>query len=140
MPKHDTKNKHLTYRDFLDRLINGVNDHPLLKRVFTDYNPGEDKSNDFPILSLLQHYGGATSLVDWTYCLDVALYFATEYIKGKHTGHEINDYFSIYRINNEKLGIKGFDYDGPIGALSLREKRRSSSVRSIQADRFYRGT
>ena len=56
------------------------------------------KQWDFPILSILQHYGAPTPLMDWTYDFNVALFFASESINEHGDSDNINDYFSVYHI------------------------------------------
>lgn len=98
------------YLDFIKHLIDNANANKLINKVFEFYNYSIVQ-RDFPILSLLQHYGAPTPLMDWTYNNYVAFYFATEKIKYiKNPLNEIENYFSIYRINkrnyfNEFLNI-----------------------------------
>jgi hypothetical protein len=103
------------YIGFINRLIQEAKNYPLLKQVFKVYNYSDSRS-EFPILSILQHYGAPTPLMDWSYNIDVALFFATESIKCGHGNLSINDYFSIYRINKSKykdefLNLVDFDKD-----------------------------
>src|SRR5690606_20857055 len=58
-------------------------------------------------------YGAPTPLVDFTYSLDVALYFATEFCVHKDGANRIEQYFSVTAIDrrfqeNEFLNITQF--------------------------------
>ena len=91
-----------TYLKFVQNLIDASKEEPLFKKVF-DYYGLHDSEVDFPLLSVLQHYGAPTPLMDWSYNLDVALYFATEDVSlPDNSTNEIDDYFSVYCINKTK--------------------------------------
>jgi hypothetical protein len=103
------------YIDFVSDLVKMAKKYPLLKKVFDIYDYGEDE-RELPILSLLQHYQAPTPLMDWTYNINVALFFATESITGGKGTGKIGDYFSIYRINKQKykdefLSIRDVNYE-----------------------------
>ncbi len=72
---------------------------------------------DFPLMSMLRYYGTPTPLLDWTYNLDVALYFASERIKYFGKSNSPKDYFSIYKIdktprpNYTFINLKGISRD-----------------------------
>ena len=94
------------YEDFIQRFIDTSKKDSLFKRVF-DFYKVKGGRIDFPMLSIIQHYGGPTPLMDWSYDLDVALFFATEHITNNETPtNEIDNYFSIYIINKEKTEIQ----------------------------------
>ncbi|NOQ24301.1 MAG: FRG domain-containing protein [Bacteroidales bacterium] len=57
---------------------------------------GVANDNSFAYLSLMQHYGVPTPLIDFSYDLDVALYFATS--DQECLSKKESDYFSIYLI------------------------------------------
>ena len=88
-----------SYLEFISDLVSNAKKNNLIKKVFDLYNYS-DKEREFPILSLLQHYGAPTPLVDWTYNSNVAFFFATDGLtKNENLKEEIDNYFSIYRIN-----------------------------------------
>jgi hypothetical protein len=90
------------YIEFISDLVDKANENTLINQVFKLYNYTR-RDREFPILSLLQHYGAPTPLMDWTYNNNVALFFATDYLKKeKESRAKIDDYFSLYRINKRK--------------------------------------
>ena len=89
------------YFNFFQRLVDSASDTLLLKKVFEYYNIHVGQ-RDFPLLSILQHYGAPTPLMDWTYNVDVALYFATEKNGASYSNNPIDQYFSIYYIDKSK--------------------------------------
>jgi hypothetical protein len=91
-----------TYVEFISDLVDKANGNTLIKKVFDLYNYSRS-DREFPILSLLQHYGAPTPLMDWSYNNNVAFFFATDGLKKKDDPKEkIDDYFSVYRINKRK--------------------------------------
>jgi hypothetical protein len=56
---------------------------------------------DFPLLSILQHYKAPTPLMDWTYDLNIALFFAIMDVKKSDRNNVIDDYISVYKLNKE---------------------------------------
>lgn len=90
------------YLEFINDLIKNANQNPLISKAFDLYNYS-DSEREFPILSLLQHYGAPTPLMDWSYDQNVAFFFATNgLVKKEKPKGDIDDYFSIYRINKRK--------------------------------------
>lgn len=94
-----------SYRLFLKKTIEEAKADYLFKRVFEFYDVSKS-GQDFPILSILQHYGAPTPLMDWTLDIDVALYFAVDDIDHLDTANQIDHYFSVYIIDNEKSRIR----------------------------------
>lgn len=104
------------FLDFVKTMIINANKNVLINKVFSLYYPNPKTNRDFPILSLLQHYGAPTPLMDWSYNQNVAFYFATERLDSfTYEKDKIDNYFSIYRINkrnhiSEFLNVIDFDY------------------------------
>lgn len=104
------------FLDFVKTMIINANNNVLINKVFSLYYSNTKTNRDFPILSLLQHYGAPTPLMDWSYNQNVAFYFATEKLDTFiYEKNKIENYFSIYRINKrnhvpEFLNVIDFDY------------------------------
>lgn len=100
----------MTYLQFISTLVDEANTRPVIREVFKLYGYSRTE-REFPILSLLQHYGAPSPLLDWTYDLDVATYCSVDGVDNrKGNGHAIGNYFSLYKINkrryqNELLNI-----------------------------------
>ena len=62
--------------------------------------------NDWLILSFLQHYGGASPLLDFSKNYKVALYFLCKSMKPYYGKEEINHYASIYYYKYVEAGKK----------------------------------
>jgi hypothetical protein len=101
----DSWDKKISFIDFLKKIIISAKEDYLLNRVFEFYKVSPN-GQDFPILSILQHYGAPTPLMDWTLDIDVALFFATDEINIQNQQSEIDNYFSLYIIDNERSKIK----------------------------------
>jgi len=82
----------------IQNMVNKAKEVKLLQQVFKYYDIKIDQM-DFPLLSILQHYKAPTPLLDWTYDLNIALFFAIYNIKKSDISNVIDDYISIYRLN-----------------------------------------
>ncbi len=90
------------FLDFVSELVDNAKQYPLIRKVFDIYDYSNTK-REFPILSILQHYGAPTPLMDWTHNINVALFFATEKIgSGYGNDQHIENYFSIYSIEKKQ--------------------------------------
>jgi FRG domain len=86
------------YLQFIRSMIWKAKEQKIFEKVLEYHQINYDNEADFPILSILQHYGAPTPLMDWSYNLDVALYFATEDVNTFNASETIDGYFSIYII------------------------------------------
>ena len=78
-----------------------------------------DADNDIAILSFLQHHGCPTPLLDWTYKFQNALFFALDNLDSSGRKTEIDDYLSVYFIeerNLEKGGMRNLIYESIEGS------------------------
>src|SRR5690606_31353457 len=60
-------------------------------------------------------------LMDWSYDINVALYFATENVRPSESKNPIERYFSIYHINKSK-----HIYNHPVPLNNILEQNRGS--------------
>lgn len=94
--------KDIDYKNFNKELVNNARtqSNNLLTK-FLKIN-GILPQNDIAILSFLQHYGSPTPLLDWTYNLNTALFFATENLNND-INFDIDNYFSVYILEEKYL-------------------------------------
>lgn len=92
----------------INKYISETRKEPILKKYFQTFNIVPSKLS---IWSYLQHYGAPTPLIDFTFDIKKALYFATE--KFDSSNFEISntpsDRFSIFFIKNSDLELIGID-------------------------------
>ena len=83
------------YKDFIGQIIFTLKNNSLLKSYFKSNNIA---INDILCLVYLQHFSAPTPLLDFTYDLDDALFFALDGLKDVSSSNDIDNYFSIYSI------------------------------------------
>lgn len=83
-------------QDFLDRsimdMILQVRKNRFISELVKDIT---DDKTDMQILGILQHYGFGTTILDFSYSFNEAVFFALDDALYENTG-DINDYLSIY--------------------------------------------
>ena len=89
------------FADFVDRVLYQLKKDTRLRNYLKTRGIIQ---NDMFLLSLLQHYGAPTPLLDFTYDREVALFFATREDEKSQSDEtrettEIDEYFSIYAFH-----------------------------------------
>ena len=101
-PKH--------YLEFIKVFVDNARSKLLFNKIF-EYYRLKPNQRDFPILSILQHCGAPTPLMDWSYNLDVALFFATKKAITSNSNYDIDHYFRFIRlIKRNKEGMNSITY------------------------------
>lgn len=97
----DFSNKGINFQTFLQNMLNeGVKDYSHeIERILGVSNA--DTINDLSVMGFLQHHGCPTPLLDWTYNFKVALFFAIDGISAASSKREIENYLSVYHIEEE---------------------------------------
>lgn len=102
------------YQALIEQMVeNGRNDFNI-KYLETLGEQHDDADNDIAVLGFLQHHGCPTPLLDWTYKFQNALYFGLDGLENKERKREIDDYFSVYFIeekNFENGGMRNLIYE-----------------------------
>lgn len=103
------KQNGISYDKFILGGLDKLKNHQLMQRIL-ELEPSDNYTKLLGLLSLIQHYGGYTTLLDFTIDLNVALFFATESLSFnwqsidiKKSNRPIEEYFSIYQITRTPL-------------------------------------
>ena len=91
----------VSFTQFIQSIITNIRQNTLLSKCYKSLNINE---NDLLYISLLQHYGAPSPLLDFTHSLNIALYFALDGIKIASSDNDIDNYFSLYIIDRNKCG------------------------------------
>lgn len=94
-------NQGITYAQFIQSIITNIRKNKILSQYYKSLNINE---NDLLYISLLQHSGAPTPLLDFTHNLEVALYFALDGLKVASSDKDIDNYFSLYILDCNKCG------------------------------------
>jgi len=94
---------HTPYIDFIDKLLRNIRSNKVLDAYYRSLNIFP---NDILYLTYLQHYGAPTPMLDFTYNLNVGLYFALDGLRQSTSNNDIDDYFSIYYWNLKECGLE----------------------------------
>ena len=93
--------KEETYQKLIENLVEiGKEDYGIQIKEILDANH-IDTENSISILSYLQHHSCPTPLLDWTYKFQNALFFAMDELTPNPATMEIEDYFSVYYIEEK---------------------------------------
>lgn len=88
----------ISYLQMIQNMVDRAKEVKLLQQVFKYYGITKEQM-DFPLLSILQHYKAPTPLMDWTYDLNIALFFAIMDVRKSNQDNVIDDYVSIYKLD-----------------------------------------
>lgn len=88
---------------FIAKCIAAVKSDKLLQDYYSTF---KIPATDVLYLSLMQHYGAPSPLLDFTYDIRTALYFACQNLSPFTASHDIQNYFSIYYHETTSLEMR----------------------------------
>lgn len=129
--------QNLSYQDFQNSILKKVKSNSILNNYFKSINA---KTTDLLYMSFLQHYGAPTSLLDFTYSLNTALFFATDDLTFVPISQQslVNDYFSIYYIELENCNF--FSYLSFTSEFSVKINKPASISENTVSPKNSNGT
>lgn len=127
-----------TYHTFIRRAINLIRQDAVICGYFDSNNI---PINDFLALALLQHYLECSPLIDFTYHITPALYFASDLRRWRSTGSPLDDYVSIYfadsRIDWLRATIQEINKTGAYNAENMLVEAASKGRFADPYETFY---
>lgn len=101
------KKEQIEYEDFLKNIV-AKGKTEFSKEINEILNQIHiDSLNELAILGFLQHHNCPTPLLDWTYDFNNALFFGIDGIQQSDSVVEIDNYFSVYFIEEDHFGQGG---------------------------------
>jgi hypothetical protein len=103
------QNHYESYKELIKNLIKNCKtwNSGLISKYFKNSGWTE---NDLSFLSIMQHYGVPTPLLDFTYDLNKSLFFATENVDFSPPNKEIDNYISIYYLFKQNFVLISSDF------------------------------
>lgn len=136
-----------SFEDFLEKLaVNGEKEYEKqIKSILCDYNI--DSINAISVLGYLQHHNCPTPLLDWSYKFQNALFFGIDGLEPNKGPKEINEYFSLYYLEEEFMGEGGmkklmdgsFEEVGKDLTLKLINKIAKNEEQKKEMEEHFRG-
>ena len=136
-----------SFEEFLEKLVtNGKSDYEEdIKKILSEHNV--DSINSISILGFLQHHSCPTPLLDWTYKFQNALFFGLDGLEENQGAKEIDDYFSLFQLEEEYMGEGGMrkimegslDEVGQALALELIAKIAKDDKQKAEMEEHFKG-
>lgn len=141
----DSYYRNIGGNDFTEFINNAIKMAKSDKKFLNFFSHRNIPINDFLILSVLQHYINISPLLDFTLDINSALYFAIDgYTKPKND-NGLEDYISLYFIDNKsdwmKSSIQAINISGVkqivdlISELSIKDRNRISCDEVLEETR-----
>ena len=135
------------YRNLLEKLVELGKSQYNERYIELLGEKHDDVDNDIAVLSFLQHHSCPTPLLDWTFKFKNALFFALDGVQRLERNREIDDYISVYYINEENFengGMRKMIYES-IEAMqemvleNMIQKVSPTEARRIRMRKHFKG-